>query len=189
MRNSLVNTAFIEGRLKRFRGFNLRSNVKAEVNFQQETPLQKANRIGNWTAVVAADYVWRRGRWTVRPQMKYMAQRIDDQKDVVRPVFETFLYPILRIDCTLTPSTVIKSGVQGPSWYHNVINDSADYTSEDYIAMVTNTSSYSGYELSFNAGYQLKRRRMADRSRESEDIDYSLFFIRLIAGLRPSEAR
>ena len=73
--------------------------------------------------------------------------------------------------------------------YHNRVNDSADYTSEDYIGMVTNTSSYSGYELSFNTGYQLRRRRMADRSRKSEDIDYSLFFIRLIAGLRASEAR
>jgi len=46
-----------------------------------------------------------------------------------------------------------------------------------------------GYDLSFNMGYQLGKLQMEDRSRKAEDIDYSLFFIRLIAGLRLAEAR
>ena len=139
--------------------------------------------------MVAADYVWKRGNWTVRPQLKYMAQRTTDQKEVVLPVYETFAYPILRLDYALSPRTALKLGAQAPSRYRNLVNDSADYESEDYLAMVTNNSSHSGYELSFNAGYQLKRRRMDDRSRAIEDIDYSLFFIRMIVGLRASEAR
>ena len=189
MEDSVVNTTFAEGRFKWFPGFTLRSNVQLDLNFQQETALQEANRIQDWTSVVAAGYEWARGNWTVRPQLKYMAQRTTDQKDVVQPVYETFSYPILRIDYALSPRTVLKFGVQGPSRYHNLINDSTDYRSEDYMAMVTNTSSYSGYELSLNAGYQLKQRRMDDRSREIEDIDYSLFFVRMIVGLRASEGR
>ena len=70
-----------------------------------------------------------------------------------------------------------------------MLNDSADYRSQDWMAMVTNNSSYSGYELSLNAGYQLKRRRMDDRRRAIEDIDYSLFFVRMVVGLRASEGR
>jgi hypothetical protein len=189
MEDSVVNTTFVEGRLKWFPGFTLRSNVQVDLNFQQETAFQEANRIEDWTSVVAADYVWTRGNWTVRPQLKYLAQRLTDQKAVVLPVYETFFYPILRINYALSPRTVLKFGVQGPSRYHNLLNDSADYRSEDYLAMVTNTSSYSGYEMSFNAGYQLKRRRMEDRSRAIEDIDYSHFFVRMVVGLRASEGR
>ena len=189
MEDSVVNTTFVEGRLKSFPGFTLRSNVQVDLNFQQETAFQEANRIEDWTSVVAADYLWTRGNWTVRPQLKYLAQKLASQKAVVLPVYETFLYPILRIDYALSPRTVLKFGVQGPSRYHNLLNDSADYRSEDYVAMVTNKSSYSGYELSFNAGYELKLRRMDDRSRANEDIDFSLFFIRMIVGLRPYEAR
>ena len=189
MRNSVVNTMFVEGRLKWFPGFTVRSNAQLDLNFQRKTAFHEANRIQDWTSVVAADYVWKRGNWTVRPQLKYMAQRKTDQKEVVLPAHEAHFYPILRMDYALSPNTVLKLGVQAPGRYRDLLNDSADYRSQDYLAMVTNTSSYSGYEMSFNAGYQLRRRRMEDRSRAIEDIDYSLFFIRMIVGLRASEAR
>ena len=189
MRNSVVNTAFVEGRLKWFPEFTVRANAKLDLNFQRETAFQEANRIQDWTSVIAADYVWKRGSWTVRPQLKYMARRKTDRKEVVLPAHEAHFFPILRMDYELSPNTALKLGVQAPGRYRDILNDSADYRSEDYLAMVTNNSSYGGYELSFNAGYQLKRRRMEDRSRAIEDIDYSLFFIRMIVGLRASEAR
>ena len=189
MRNSVVNTTFVEGRLKWFPGFTVRANAKLDLNSQRKTAFHEANRIQDRTSVVAADYVWKRGNWTVRPQLKYMAQRTTDQKEVVLPAHEVHYYPILRMDYVLSPNSVLKLGVQAPGRYRDMLNDSADYRSEDYLAMVTNTSSYSGYELSFNAGYQLKRRRMDDRSRAIEDIDYSLFFIRMVVGLRASEGR
>ena len=72
MRNSLVNTAFLEGRLKQFHNFNLRSNLKYELNFQRETSFQEDNRIGVWTSVAAADYRWEIRGLSIRPQMKYM---------------------------------------------------------------------------------------------------------------------
>ena len=193
LRNSLVNTFFLEGRLKQLQNFNLRSNLKYEVNFQRETSFQEDNRIGVWTSVVAADYRWEIRGLSIRPQMKYMVQRRSDQKEVMQPIFETFFYPILRLDYKLTPQSVLKAGVQGlppiPSVFHDLHNDSRDYQSEDYLVMLSNTSVYSGYGLSFNMGYQLRKLQMEDRSRKVEDIDYSLFFIRLIAGLRLSEAR
>ena len=117
-----------------------------------------------------------------------MAQRTTDQKKVVLPAHEVHYYPILRLDYRLSPNTVLKFGAQVPGRYRDVLNDSADYRSQDYLAMVTNTSSYSD-ALSFNAGYQLKRRRMDDRRRAIEDIDYSLFFVRMVVGLRASEGR
>ena len=189
MRNSVVNTTFVEGRLRWFPGFSVRANGKLNLNFQRKTSVQRANRIQDWTSVMAADYVWERGNWTVRPQLKYMARRTRDQKEVVLPAHEVHYYPILRLDFRLSPNTVVKLGVQAPGRYRDILNDSADYTSQDYLAMVTNTSSYSGYEMSFNAGYQLKRRRMEDRSRAIEDIDYSHFFVRMVVGLRASEGR
>ncbi len=189
MRNSVVNTTFVEGRLKWFPGFTVRSNAQLDLNFQRKTAFHEANRIQDWTSVVAADYVWKRGSWTLRPQLKYMAQRTTDQKRVVLPAHEVHYYPILRMDYVLSPKTVLRFGVQAPGRYRDMTNHSADYRSQDYLAMVTNTSSYSGYEMSFNAGYQLKRRRMDDRSRAIEDIDYSLFFVRMVVGLRASEAR
>jgi hypothetical protein len=193
MRDSRVNTFFLEGRLKRFADFELRSSVKYEVNFQRETFFQEENRIEDWTSVVTAGYDRNVAGLRLRPQVKYMAQWKSDQEEVVQPVFETFFYPILRLDYRLTPQTVLKAGVQGgpllASVFRDRRNSSRDYQSEDYLVMVTNTSLYSGYELSFNMGYELRKRRMEDRTRQAEDIDYSLFFIRLIAGLRPSEAR
>ena len=193
LRNSLVNTFFLEGRLKRLQNFNLRSNLKYEVNLQRKTSFQEDNRIGVWTSVVAADYRWEIRGLSIRPQMKYMVQRRSDQQEVVQPIFETFFYPILRLDYKLTPQTVLKAGVQGlppiPSVFHDLHNDSRDYRSEDYLVMLTNTSVYSGYDLSCNMGYQFRQLQMEDRSRKAEDIDYSLFFIRLIVGLRLAEAR
>ena len=189
MRDSVVNTTFVEGRLKWFPGFSVRANGKLNLNFQRRTAVQKANRIQDWTSVIAADYVWKRGNLTVRPQLKYMARRTTDRKAVVLPAHEAHYYPILRLDYRLSPNTVVKFGAQAPGRYRDVVNDSADYGSQDYLAMVTNTSSYSGYEMSFNAGYQLRRRRMEDRSRAIEDIDYSLFFVRMVVGLRASEGR
>ena len=175
--------------MKWFPGFSVRANAKLNLNFQRQTAVQQANRIQDWTSVLAADYVWERGNWAVRPQLKYMARRTRDREAAVLPAHEVHFYPILRLDYVLSPNTVVKLGAQAPGRYRDIVNDTADYGSQDYLAMVTNTSSYSGYEMSFNAGYQLRRRRMEDRSRAVEDIDYSLFFVRMVVGLRASEGR
>ena len=51
--------------------------------------------------------------------------------------------------------------------------------------MVTNRTTYKGYHLSLSTGYQRKQLQFDDRSRQVEDIDQVLFFMRLIMGLEP----
>ena len=69
------------------------------------------------------------------------------------------------------------------SWYHDVLNRNMSYTTEDYVIMLTNMSIYKGYNFSLNAGWHLRIKSFEDRSRESEDEDYSLIFVQLTMGL------
>ena len=52
--------------------------------------------------------------------------------------------------------------------------------------MVSNTSSYVGYEINITAGFERRTRRSLDASRRDQDIEYSRIFLRGIAGLQPS---
>ena len=125
--------------------------------------------------------------------MKLQMQQVTDDEGVVLPVSEASFYPILTATYSLTPRTGIKVGAQGfpflPSPHRDYRNESLDYSSEEYVAMVTTDSDYKGYLLSFNVGYQVSRKEMRDRFRRSEDIDFALFFVRVLTALRPSEGR
>ena len=39
--------------------------------------------------------------------------------------------------------------------------------------------------MALTAGYEISRRRMKDRRRQSEDINFEQFFIRMAIGLEP----
>jgi hypothetical protein len=122
--------------------------------------------------------------------MKFMAQKITDDEEELRSVHEFFFHPILRVDYKLTPNTTLRMGAQGfpflKSQYWDFLKRDTDYTAQDYIISLSSVSSYSGYQLGLNAGYQLKLRRMKDRKRRFGDLDYTLFFIRLIVSLKPT---
>ena len=85
--------------------------------------------------------------------------------------------------------TIVKVGAQGlpflKSLYRNKAAPGADFDGEDYVALVTNKSSYTGYQINVEVGYQRSTRKFKDRLRHDQDINFSRVFLRMIAGLRP----
>ena len=189
MRNSVVNTAYVEGTFFRIENLRVDNRLKYTLNFQRATPLQPADTISEWAWVLRADYTWRLGRLAVEPKMKVMGYRRRDREELARPVSEGFFFPMLVASYELTPSTRFSFGAQGlpflKSLYRDFENGQVDFAAQDYIATVTNTTTYNGYHLSLNMGYHLKLVRYEERLRAVEDIDRSLFFVRLIMGLEP----
>ena len=82
-----------------------------------------------------------------------------------------------------------KLGAQGfpflKSTYRSEVVAGMDFDSEVYVAMVSTTSSYVGYQLNLNAGFERRRRSFLDDSLAAQDINYSRVFLRVIAGLQP----
>ena len=189
MRNSLVNTAYLKATFFRIDNLNIDQRLKYDVNFQRPTSLQPANRIGAWSWVLRAAYNWNVGSLTVTPRIKYMGFVRRDRSDRVRPISERFFYPILTATYDLTPMTRFSAGAQGLPWlksrYRDRVNSAVNYGAEDYVVMVTNRTTYKGYHLSLSTGYQRKQLQFDDRSRQVEDIDQVLFFMRLVMGLEP----
>lgn len=186
MRNSFVNTSYLKVKFFGIRNLKLEQSLKVELNRQFLG--SSKNDIWRWAYVLKGDYTYRFGRLSLSPKFKYMAYRVYDRKQAVVHTHKTYFFPILRVDYRLTPRTTIKFGAQGfpflDSMCRDLMNRSRDYDSQDYLAMLSNVFNYRGYELSFNAGYEVKKQRYRDRRRAFEDVDYSCFFLRLILGLK-----
>ncbi|MFH1568136.1 MAG: hypothetical protein ABIL09_09070 [Gemmatimonadota bacterium] len=189
MRDSWVNTAYVDATLFRLDRLTVNNRLKYTVNWQQESALQPANAVREVAWVLRSDYRWELGRLRVSPKVKLMTYRRRDREELRRPVSEGFFYPMVLVDYQLTPETRLSAGAQGlpflKSRYRDFASGQVDYAAEDYIAAVTNSTAYNGYHLSLNLGYHLKRIRYEERARNGEDLDRSLFFIRLIMGLEP----
>ncbi len=187
MENSLVNTLFIDSKLFALGNLLLEGSVKYELNWQMNPRGKRYNDITDWASVSRISYNWGKGRLNIVPQLKYMIRRGSDLKNKIYPLHQNFFYPILKAEYALTPNTTLKAGAQGfpfmKSWYHDVLNRNMSYTTEDYVVMLTNMSIYKGYNFSLNTGWHLRIKRFEDRSRESEDEDYSLIFVQLTMGL------
>jgi len=189
MRNSVVNTAFVDATIFRVDDLNLNARIKQGLNFQRETSYQPANTIRDWTVVLRADYTWRRGRLAVSPKVKYMLYDRGDDEDRLYPVAERYFYPMLVAQYELTPQTEVSAGAQGFPFLKSTFRDrnhrDSDYSSRDYIVSMTNRTTYQGQYLSLNMGYHLQVVEYDDGRREGEKIDRALFFLRLVLGLEP----
>jgi hypothetical protein len=60
-----------------------------------------------------------------------------------------------------------------------------DFDSQVYLALLSNTSTYVGYQINVNLGYEKRIRTFLDETRSDQDIDFSRLFLRVIVGLRP----
>lgn len=189
MRKSLVNTAYLKATFFRIDNLNIEQRLKYNVNYQRSTSLQPSDRIGEWSWVFRAEYTWNMGALAIVPRVKYMGFVRRDDKDRIRTISERFFYPILSATYDITPVTRLSVGAQGTPWlastYRDRTNSEVNYGAQDYVAMVTNRTTYKGYHLSMSMGYQLKKLKFDNRLRRIEDIDQALFFIRLIMGLEP----
>lgn len=189
MRNSVVNTAYIETTFLRVPNLNVNSRFKHTVNLQRASNLQAASTTHELAWVLRADYAWKMRALTLTPKVKYMTYWKKDDEGRVNEVSERQLYPILLADYALTPRTSLRAGAQGlpflKSRHRFPLNRDVEYSSEDYIAMVSNTSIYQGHVMTLNMGYHLRQLKFEDRSRRAQDIDRALFFLRLVMGVEP----
>ena len=191
MRRSWVNTAFLSAGYIRVPQLNVEVTLKYDNNFQRSTVFQPDNRISDLAMVIKADYDWRPWKQLrVIPQVKWLRQRLSDDEQQVLEIHERYFYPILKLEYPLSSRTIVKLGAQGfpflESTYRSEVAPGTDFDSEVYVAMVSNTSSYVGYQVNINAGFEQQTRTFRDRSRSEQDIEYSRIFLRAIAGLRPA---
>ena len=191
MQNSLANSAFAEIELYHFRPFHIRLRTLLETNRQWATAHTGVNWMRRSATVLRSDYTWKLGALSVMPQMKLMVQKATDDAGRIHPLHELYYYPIFKIYWHMTPDTALRLGAQGFPFLESRFRDFEQgdngYDARDYMIGLTNVSSYSGYQLGLSVGYHLKTRRMVDRRRAFVDQDYTLFFLRLIAGLNPSQ--
>ena len=191
MRDSWVNTTYARVRYIRVPKLNLEMSFKYDRNFQQSTAVQPDNSVSDLAVVVKADYEWNPWKQLrVIPQAKWLRQRLDDDERRVLEINERYFYPILRLEYPVSTRTTVKLGAQGfpflKSTFRSEVIPGSNFDSEVYVAMVSNTSFYVGYQLNINAGFERRTRTFSDRSRSDQDVDYSRIFLRAIAGLRPA---
>ena len=189
MRNSVVNTAYLDATFLRVPNLNINNRLKHTLNIQRRTDLQSGNTVRELAWALRADYRWRVRSLTITPKVKYIAYRRQDDDGRVNEISERLFYPMLVADYALTPRTSLRAGAQGmpflKSQYRYPLNRSVDYSSEDYILMLANTTTYQGFLMSLTMGYQLTKLRFDDRTREGQDVDRALFFLRLLMGVEP----
>ncbi len=189
MRNSLVHVAYVDATFVGIDAARIQNRLKWTTNRQRATGYQPGNAVQEWAWVLRGDYRWRRGKLTVEPKAKLMGYVRTDREERIRRIREGYFWPMVVANYALTPATELGLGVQGlpflPGRYRDFENEAVRFGSQDYMATLTNSTTYSGYHLSLNMGYHLKRIRYDDRRRAAEDVDRALFFIRLIMGLEP----
>ena len=189
MRNSVVNTSYLDATLFRVDNLEVSNRIKYQSNWQREDDFQSDNRIDDLSWVVRAQYEWRRDRIKVTPRLKYMAYSRSDRDGQLYPVSERYFYPILMASYRLTDQTSVSGGMQGLPFfearYRDRTNSDGDWNSRDYIVSMTNRTTYQGQHLSLNLGWHLQMVEFQNLDRGLEEVDRSLFFLRLILGAEP----
>ncbi len=190
MRDSWVNTFYVKANLIRYENFDAELSVKREFNQQNSTIIQADNLISDLAVVFKADYHWTPWRdIVIRPQIKWLHQRLVDDIGEIASVKEDYFFPIIRFEYLVSDRTSLKLGAQGlpflTSVYRNKVSDGVDFDDKVYLAQISNTSVYLGYQVNVNLGYERRFRSFLEKRREAQDIDYSRIFLRVIAGLRP----
>jgi hypothetical protein len=185
-RDSWMNRVYFRGRVIRVPNLNIQGSARLDLNGQQ---LQD-NTISNLAVVLQADYTWEPWRaLRVIPQVKWLGQRLNDDTGTVFEVKEYYFYPILRVEYPVSERTIVKAGAQGfpflKSRYRTSVVPEVDFDSRVYMVQVNNTSTYQGYQVNVNLGYERRLREFLEPNRIAQDQDYHRVFLRVIAGLRP----
>ena len=189
-RDSYVNEAYAEARVRPVPGLNLHQKIRWRLNWQRggQHPgvFQRERRVDLWTWVNRIDYTWQLGGVTVVPQYKYMLFRLFDQ-DWDRAIqLETRSIPILRVEYPFLPRTVLKAGFQGigPLPYRSRDRTAGRNSFEQQTAFITltNRSKYFGYDLITVLGINKDRREFNRPGRELDKFDRWSIFVRCLIG-------
>jgi len=210
MRNSLVNTLFLESHYDRIFDLNLINKVQYIRNRQREDEFgdgvsQPDDVVSTFTMVNKVDYTIRAGALRVRPMFKHLLYRRASDNELARrdtlrdpatgetkivkgEPFESYsLYtPILRVDYSLTPKSSLQLGFQGlPFWRYrrtDRIDDIQSFKQWDVIFMMSSRSDYWGYNAVNQIGYARTSKNFDDESMRTADERNSRIFFDIVVG-------
>ena len=195
MRNSLVNTLFIESTYKEIPGVNLINNIQWIRNSQREDEFdngaqQAKGVLSQITMVNKVDYTINAGNLSIRPMFKHLVMRLhsDAEEEATGKSLRSFsiLAPILRTRFALTSKSDLQLGFQGfPFWRHRNIDrvdERNDFKEWTLVLMMSNRSDHYGYNVASQFGFIKADREYDDDSRASESFDSSRLFFDIVAG-------
>ena len=189
--DSYVNETYLEGRLRPLAGLHLVQKLRLRLNWQQGGRLenglfQRQRRLDFRTWVSRVDYTWRWGRFSLKPQFKFLMLRLADQGTGSLLRSEYRVIPILKLRCRLMPRTALQMGVQGwgPLPYRLVDRTEERNSLEQRTAVITltNSSRYFGYDMQTIVGLQREELDWDDRYQRFKNFDGWSFFVRNLIG-------
>jgi len=196
MRNSMVNTLFIESTFKQIANLNLINNVQWIRNSQREDEFDDGTQqaegvLSQITMVNKADYTIQAGNLSIRPMFKHLVLRLhsDAQKEATGKgnirAFSIYA-PILRNRFDLTSKSNLQLGFQGfPFWRHHFsdrVDKRNNFKEWTLVLMMSNRSDHYGYNLASQFGFMKTDREYDDDSRAADSFDNSRLFFDIVAG-------
>ena len=196
MRNSVVNTLFVESRFKQIANLNVVNNMlwlrnsQSEDEFRDGTSQEEGVR-SQFTMVNKADYTISAGNLTIRPMFKHLLLRkfsdAQEQATGDGSIRSTSTWtPLIRTRYDLTPKSNLQLGLQGlPFWRHqhsDRVDDREDFNEWTLVLMMTNRSDHYGYNLSSQFGFIKTDREFDDETRAADSFNSSRLFFDIVAG-------
>ncbi len=191
MRDSWVNTVYLNTRVGRLENLNIQNsfllirNNQAEIELDDGTGLlQEEDTRSHFTLINKIDYTWEKGALTVHPKFKHMLQR-DGMGSAAEPIrsYSDFI-PILRADYALTEKTRILSGIQGfpllPYKRWDRIQEDATFAQRDYMIVLNSRSEYWGHDASIFWGFHATRKEYSQL--QERDIEDHRIFMDIVVG-------
>lgn len=188
MRDSWVNTLFVDHRFQGIEHVNVSNsllllrNSQAEITLEDGSLVQPDGVQTRFGTVTKVDYTWRRGALRIHPKLKsrFLHEGADSDKDPSRSFVD--LIPIIEVYYSLTANTHLMAGAQGlpllPYKHWDRSDNTGTFDQTDYLAMVRMDSEYFGRQLSYFLGYQISSReyeRLKDRN-----TDQATLFVELM---------
>ena len=191
MRDSWVNTFYVDLQYLGFRNVNLNNSLLWVRNSQAEIALEDGSGLlqpddirTRFTLINKIEYTWIRGALTVRPKFKHrlLYEDVDTEEDARLSSSEYI--PIVMAEYKLTGNTHFLVGAQGfpgvPYKRHDRVEKDRTFGQRDYTAMLRITSDYFGVGAStIFMGYQRTRRDYT--LFEERNLEQNVLFVEIIS--------
>ena len=160
-RDSVNNLTYIEWGLWSVPNLNIRNiatfnHVSLSKDVGNDPLLASPGSISHFSMANKIDYSWHWERFRIAPRFKHTFQRSKFPDREIPNTQTHRLLPILQVDYTVTPKSVIKMGVQGLPFFPERSIDPAsperDFRRKTYTGFLQTKSNYSGYDLTILLG-------------------------------------
>ena len=202
MRNSLVNTAYIQSGWLPMAGVRISNTFKYVLNRHLDDEdrdgdsLQEAQTLHNFSMINKVSYQREiTSEFTITSRVKHLLARWDEGSyspvDTVVVGSEaswSLLTPEVLITYALTPRTRVEFGQHGffipflRSRFTDRLDNVNNYTQNLSVLQVGMSGDYGGYNMVANVGVRWENRYL-DKSSELEDTDLSAFFVDVVFGV------